>query len=298
VHRACVAHVGGGFTASRYFVLPYNSDQIHPARLTRGQTEEHYKHAAHEKKIFNTYHSHWRSRVEHFFSRTLLGRFKCLKEWIWDQDMLMDVVPVLIATINLETWIRHGDKGRYELDMTEEDIAKLHNKAQHHVMQDTRYPYVDSKHPGRPLPFEKMEAEVKIAAAKKEIKVCTEVLKTEDQKAKEQQIKEEKKIKQQEKRMPLGPALPAERGYRPQQAKPPPREPRPQPVQASAPPPPSAPANISGSDLLHRMGKQVHPEQRKEIERMVRKDRNEQEIERISHKKKDTKTGNTERCLR
>ena len=58
----------GGYTACGTVHIPFTGPQIHPARLKRGQTLAEYKKLAHEKKVYNTIHSHWRGRVEHFLA--------------------------------------------------------------------------------------------------------------------------------------------------------------------------------------------------------------------------------------
>ena len=43
-------------------------------------------------------------------------------------DMLHDAVACAVIALNVETWLRHGDAGRYK-KTTEEDIEKLKHKA-------------------------------------------------------------------------------------------------------------------------------------------------------------------------
>jgi len=156
--------VDGGYTQSRYLDTPYDSPEIHPLRLRDGQTIEEYKAEAHEKKVYNTIHSHWRARVEHIFGRNLLGRFKVLNEWRYSLGFLEDAMACMMIAMNVELFLRHGNRGRYN-PTTPEKIEALRRKAEHHVMQNVRYPYSD------PLPClkeEQAELQKEIALNRKE----------------------------------------------------------------------------------------------------------------------------------
>ena len=98
--------------------------------------------------------------MEHVFGRNLMGRWKILNEWRYSLGFLEDATACMMIATNVELFLRHGNRGRYN-PMTTEKIAVLNNKAQYHVMQDVRYPYSD------PLPSLKDEhAEMEKAIAK------------------------------------------------------------------------------------------------------------------------------------
>ena len=52
----------------------------------------------------------------------------------------------MMIAMNVELFLRHGNRGRYN-PTTPEKIEALLSKAEHHVMQDVRYPYLND-----PLP--------------------------------------------------------------------------------------------------------------------------------------------------
>ena len=98
--------------------------------------------------------------MEHIFGRNLMGRWKILNEWRYSLDFLEDAIACMMIATNVELFLRHGYRGRYN-PTTPEKIAVLNNKAQYHVLQDVRYPYSD------PLPSLKDEhAETEKAIAK------------------------------------------------------------------------------------------------------------------------------------
>ena len=98
--------------------------------------------------------------MEHIFGRNLMGRWKILNEWLYSLGFLEDAIACMMIATNVELFLRHGNRGRYN-PTTPEKIAALNNKAQYHVMQDVRYKYSD------PLPSLKDEhAEMEKAIAK------------------------------------------------------------------------------------------------------------------------------------
>ena len=139
--------VDGGFAEDPHFILPFTKPQIYPKRLKKGQTNEHYQAAAHAKKVQNTVHGHYRARSEHFFGRSMIGRFCAFKDWRWCVDTLYDAIACVCVAMNIETFLVHGDQGRYAKS-TPDYVAEMHAKAERHTQQDKRYP---SYEPLRPL---------------------------------------------------------------------------------------------------------------------------------------------------
>jgi hypothetical protein len=81
--KKCRGLADGAF-ASPSLVKPPRGPQIYPKCLANGQTIEDYKQMAEQKLRAVRRHAHFRSRVEHAFDRSQLGRFKIFKEWRGD----------------------------------------------------------------------------------------------------------------------------------------------------------------------------------------------------------------------
>eukprot|EP00759_Apiculatamorpha_spiralis_P029488 PhF_6_TR3163/c0_g1_i1/m.4561 len=97
--------------------------------------------------MFNTIHSHWRSRAEHAFARNRLGRWGAFKDWKWSFLFLKDALDCCMIAMNIELFLDKGLNGRYA-PMTPLAKTCLLTKATHHVIQDKRYPQPQQK----PLP--------------------------------------------------------------------------------------------------------------------------------------------------
>ena len=69
-----------------------------------------------------------------------MGRFKVLNEWRYSLNFLEDAIACMMIAMNVELFLRHGNRGRYK-PLTPEKLVALNNKAEHHVMQNVRYPY-------------------------------------------------------------------------------------------------------------------------------------------------------------
>ena len=140
--------VDGGFKSDPCFILPFTKPQIYPKRLKRGQSKEGYDSAAHDKKVHNTVQAHFRARAEHFFGRSMMGRFGAFKDWRWSHDTLHDAIACACIAMNVEMFLSHGDEGRYAKS-TPDYVAEVHAKAERHTQQDKRYPEYE---PLEPLP--------------------------------------------------------------------------------------------------------------------------------------------------
>ena len=134
-----IALVDGGFQEDRRFIRPFSKPQIYPKRLRPQQSVHQYKQEAHEKKVHNKLQGHIRGRAEHFFGRSLMGRFSAMKDWRWNHDALHDAIACILLALNVECFLVHKDAGRYPLP-DEKYINELRAKGQAHTQQDKRYP--------------------------------------------------------------------------------------------------------------------------------------------------------------
>jgi hypothetical protein len=140
-----VALADGGLHAQSHLITPSEKRQIWPRRLLPNQSLEEHNEAAREKMESNTKTSHFRSRVEDTFGRSMLGWFLAFNNWSHHEQLLYDALLACTCALNVETFVRHGNHGRYGL-VTEEKLPTCATPAAD--QERKRYP---QRTPDQPL---------------------------------------------------------------------------------------------------------------------------------------------------
>ena len=120
-------------------VKPFTGPQIWPKYRAEGQTIAEYKAAAHEKLKENTRISFFRSRVEHVFGASMFGRWNIFKKFRSQLDLAWYCCVAAVIALNIESYNRHGRRGRYP-ELTPEKVEIIKRVIEGHEQQLKRYP--------------------------------------------------------------------------------------------------------------------------------------------------------------
>ena len=162
------------FYASRSVIKPFTGPQIWPSR--KFQDDEaideaiaEYYEQGEKKLIHNALVAFFRSRVEHTYSASMFNRWFIFKKFRPQLDLVYPCAVAAIVALNIETFLRHGSKGRYPaLDDTRAqqvlDAVKLHRQMSLRYPRPTKEQLTDvaeadsqhgsPRHVGRPTRME------------------------------------------------------------------------------------------------------------------------------------------------
>ena len=76
--------------------------QTWPPNPPTSPSEADYETNAHEKLEFNERLAHYRSRIEHVFSRACVGRWLAFKNWTWNSNLLFYAFSCALIIHNVE----------------------------------------------------------------------------------------------------------------------------------------------------------------------------------------------------
>ena len=107
------AFVDGGFKKSDLLIIPHRATAIWPKKPL-GKSRSAYEQEALTKLQYNENIAHFRSRIEHVFGRTFIGRWLALKNWTHSFDLAFgDCFKAALIIHNLEAYLRYEWGGKF-----------------------------------------------------------------------------------------------------------------------------------------------------------------------------------------
>ena len=122
-----VALADGGFEGRDHLLTPFPGNIVWPTQQWGGKDNDKapvreptqpewakYCEDGETKLRYNALIAHYRSRVEHIFARTGLGRFSCFTDWSHNPTLCYQLIVICLAALNVEIEMRHGLGGKYD----------------------------------------------------------------------------------------------------------------------------------------------------------------------------------------
>jgi hypothetical protein len=132
-----VMALADGAFASDILLKPPTRPAIWKKYLIGNETVQDWRQHAHSQLKKVQLHSHFRSRVEHAFSRARMGRFIAFKNFhCFDYKMLENAFVSAAAAVNAEIFARHEARGCYP-PIDPEYVSTV---VERHVRASQRYP--------------------------------------------------------------------------------------------------------------------------------------------------------------
>ena len=125
-------------------IVPHSKAKIWCSKRPKSKSmQKLHDSEAEGKMCFNEKLAHFRSRVEHIFSRSCCGKWLAFKQWTHSPDFLYYAFSCALMVHNMEVFHKHGPQGRYP-PLTPEKVEAVKKKIIEHKGQSSRYGVSDS----------------------------------------------------------------------------------------------------------------------------------------------------------